>query len=206
MNEDLKLLVEWSSPWQEFVTAIRPALGRSPKPLAGEARSELFPYRGMLLCWFVEVILLAAAIILPQRLASYAPKPLPTFPKYDVIYFSGDELPQTEDVGGARAGRSGLSGGHEAHHRTQVIRVSRGDVLREKIVDAPKLDLPQSNSAVANLLAYKAVPGPAPAEGLKASARTPNLSAAPVAPAPEVQANRSRNMPAMSAAVVPTNY
>lgn len=203
MNEDLKLLVEWSSPWQEFVTAIRPALGRSPEPLAGEARSELFPFRGMLLCWFVEVILLTAAIILPQRLASYAPKPIPTFPKYDVIYFSGDELPQTEDVGGARAGRSGQSGGHEAHHRTQVIRVSRGDTLREKIVDAPKLDLPQSESAVANLLAYKAVPGPAPAEGLKASARTPNLSAAPVAPAPQVQANRSRNMPAMSAAVVP---
>ena len=27
MNEELKLLVEWSSPWQEFLTAIRPALG-----------------------------------------------------------------------------------------------------------------------------------------------------------------------------------
>ena len=36
MNHELKLLVEWSSPWQEFLTAIRPALGRSPEPLSRE--------------------------------------------------------------------------------------------------------------------------------------------------------------------------
>ena len=92
-------------------------------------------------------------------------------PKYDVIYFSGEELPRTEDAGGAQAGRSGRAGGHEAHHRTQTIRVARGDSLREKVVDAPKLKLPQSDSAVANLLAFNPNPGPAPAEGLKSSQR-----------------------------------
>ena len=43
MNDELKLLVEWSSPWQEFLTAIRPALGRSPEPLDGEAPPAWFP-------------------------------------------------------------------------------------------------------------------------------------------------------------------
>ena len=47
MNDELKLLVEWSSPWEEFITAIRPALGRSAAPLAAETHSGLFPYRGM---------------------------------------------------------------------------------------------------------------------------------------------------------------
>jgi hypothetical protein len=203
MSQDLKLLVEWSSPWEEFRTAIRPALRKSPAPLAGEARSELFPYRGMLACWFVECVLLIAAIVLPSRIAALAPKPLPAFPKYDVIYFSGDELPQTEDAGGARAGKAGRSGGHEAHHRTQVIRVARGETVREKLVDAPKLDLPSSDAAVANLLAYKPVPGAAPAEGLRSSSRAPSMPVAAVPPAPEVQAQKLRTAPAMSAAVVP---
>ena len=202
-GDDLKLLIEWSSPWQEFLTAIGPALGKSPKRLAGEARTDSFPYRGMLLSWIVEGVLLLAAIVLPARLASLRPYQPPIMPKYDIIYFSGNELPQTEDRGGARAGRSGRAGGHEAFHRTQVIRVARGDVLREKIVDAPKLNLPTSSSAVANLMAYKPVPGPAPAEGLKPSLQAPRLAETPVAPAPRVEQDKMRKAPALNAAVVP---
>src|SRR5580704_6323602 len=202
-NADLKLLVEWSSPWQEFVTALRPALRKSPKRLAGEARTDFFPYRGILLTWLVEVIALIALIVLPARLASLRPYQPPSLPKYDIIYFSGDELPQTEDRGGARAGRSGRAGGHDAHHRTQVIRVARGDAVREKMVDAPKLNLPASSSAVANLMAYKPIPGPAPAEGLRPSLRAPSLSETPVAPAPQVEPEKMRKAPAMSATVVP---
>jgi hypothetical protein len=202
-NDDLKLLIEWSSPWREFVTALGPALGKSPRPLAGEARTDFFPYRGILLSWLIEIIALLALIVLPARLASLRPYQPPSLPKYDIIYFSGDELPQTEDRGGARAGRSGHAGGHEAFHRTQVIRVARGDQLREKIVDAPKLNLPVSSSAVANLLAYKAVPGPAPAEGLRPSLRAPKLAETVVAPAPQVEQDKLRKAPALSAAVVP---
>ena len=55
MNDELNLLVEWSSPWHEFLTAIRPAMGSSPEHLAGEARTGLFPYRGMLLAWVLEL-------------------------------------------------------------------------------------------------------------------------------------------------------
>ena len=110
----------------------------------------------------------------------------PPKPKYDIIYYSGNELPRTEDVGGAESGRSGRSGGREAHHPTQTIRVARGSTLRETVADAPKLDLPKSNSAVANLLALKALPGPAPAEGMRSSLRAPVLTQTAVAPAPQV--------------------
>jgi hypothetical protein len=202
-NADLKLLIEWSSPWHEFITAIAPALSKSPKHLAGEARTDSFPYRGLLLAWIVEAVVLIAVIVLPARLASLRPLQPPTMPKYDIIYFSGAELPQTEDRGGARAGRSGRAGGHEAHHPTQVIRVARGDVLREKVVDAPKLDLPASNSAVANLMAYKPIPGPAPAEGLRPSFQPPKLDETVVAPAPKIDQDKMRKAPAMNATVVP---
>src|SRR5260370_1258146 len=100
MNEGPKLLVEWSSPWQEFVTSIRPAFGRSPTRLAGEAETGLFPVRGILLSWGIEAIFLTLLIIVPAKLASLRPYMPPTPPKYDVIYFSADELPQIQDRGG----------------------------------------------------------------------------------------------------------
>ena len=203
MSAELKLLVEWSSPWQEFLSAIRPALKRSPEPLAGEARTGLVPYRGMLASWIVEAALFAIAIMLSQAIDKLRPYEPPSMPKYDVIYFSGEELPRTEDAGGAQAGRSGRAGGHEAHHRTQTIRVARGELLREKVVDAPKLKLPQSDSAVANLLAFKPVPGPAPAEGLKSSQRAPTLSEAVVAPTPDVMNEKQQRALTLNANIVP---
>jgi hypothetical protein len=203
VNGELKLLVEWSSPWREFVTAIRPALARSPKPLAGEARTGLVPYRGMLASWIVEGAVLALGIMLAQKIDSLRPVELPSMPTYDVIYFTGEELPRTEDAGGAQAGRSGRAGGHEAHHRTQTIRVARGDSLREKVVDAPKLKLPQSDSAVANLLAFNSIPGPAPAEGLRSSLRAPALTETVVAPIPEVQNDQTQRAPMLNAKVLP---
>lgn len=203
MNDAPKLLVEWSSPWQEFLTAIRPALGRSPERLAGEAPTGLWPYRGMLASWLLEAALLVAVIVLPARLAFMHPYLPPPLPKYDILYFSGDELPRTQDVGGAQAGRSGRAGGREGHHRTQTIRVARGDSLRDKIVDAPNLKLPHSDAPVANLLAYRAVPGPPPAEGLKSSLRAPNLQQTVVPPTAEVQRDKLQPAPALNASVVP---
>ena len=186
MNDAPNFLVEWPSRWDEFLTAIGPAMGKSPKRLAGEAQVGLFPWWGILLSWAFELLLLVAVIVIPAKLASMQPYEPPPKPKYDVIYYSGNELPRTEDVGGAEAGRSGRSGGREAHHPTQTIRVARGSTLRETVADAPKLDLPRSNSAVANLLALKALPGPAPAEGMRSSLRAPVLTQTVVAPAPQV--------------------
>jgi hypothetical protein len=203
VNDELKLLVEWSSPWQEFLTAIRPALARSPEALAGEARTGLVPYRGMFASWIVECALLVIAIMLSESIGRLRPYEPPAMPKYDVIYFSGEELPRTEDAAGSQAGRSGRAGGHEAHHRSQTIRVARGESLRERVVDAPKLKLPQSDSAVANLLAFKPIPGPAPAEGLKSSLRVPAITEAVVAPTPDVGNDKSQRAPMLNANVIP---
>ncbi len=72
------------------------------------------------------------------------------------------DLPQMEDAGGAQEGRSGRSGGREAFHPTQTIRVARGPRMVERVVDAPNLNLPRSDQAVANLVAVAAAPPPPP--------------------------------------------
>lgn len=188
-----KFLVEWSSPWHEFVTAIGPALARSQARLAGEAPYGIFPYRGMVPCLLAEALLIFASIVIKVKIDQMRPYVVPRLTSHDVIYYSGDELPRTEDVGGAQAGTSGRSGGDEAHHRTQTIRIARGGSLTAQVVDAPSLKLPASHDAVANLLAVKPNPGPPPAEGLR-SARTPLTFEAPVvAPAPEVIHDYTRN-------------
>jgi len=202
VNDAPRLLVEWSSRREEFLSAIRPALGRSPQRLAGEAQTGLFPFWGILISWGFELALLVAIIVIPAKLAIMQPyEPAPK-PKYDIIYYSGNELPKTEDVGGAQAGHSGRAGGREAYHPTQTIRVARGSTVRETVADAPKLNLPVSHSAVANLLALNALPGPAPAEGMRSSQRAPTLAQLAVAPAPQVL-DQLRTAPILNPGVVP---
>jgi len=198
-----RLLVEWSSPWEEFKTAIAPALRRPPKRLAGEAPVGMFPYRGMLVSWVLESLLLIAMIVLPARIASLRPYEPPPMPKWDVIYYSGDELPQTQDQGGAPEGNTGRAGGQQARHRTQTIRVARGSNPAEKVVDAPTLNLPKSDAAVANLLALKPLPGPPPIEGIRSRPTAPVLPPpAVVAPSPDGGGMPSRRTDSLTANVV----
>ncbi|MGA7320174.1 MAG: hypothetical protein WBW98_06665 [Candidatus Sulfotelmatobacter sp.] len=224
LHDAPKLLVEWTPRWQEFTTSIRPAFARSGARLAGEAPHGLFPYRGMVASLLLQAFLVFVLMVVPReidRLRPYAP---PRLQPVEVIYYSADELPRTEDLGGAQSGATGRAGGHEAHHRTQTIKVARGASLAQKVVDAPNLKLPSSPGAVANLLAFKSVPGPPPAEGLHSSLNAPSLppnviAPAPanvvrdqsrsilifesvVPPAPNVSADRSRTAPALSAAIV----
>jgi hypothetical protein len=203
-TESPRLLVEWSSRWEEFKSAFRPALTRPPKALAGEAPIGMFPYRGMLAAWVLECLLLIAALVLPGRFASLEIPLPPNRPQWDVIYYSGDELPQVQDRGGAQAGKAGRAGGHEAHHRTQTIRVARGDIPTEKVIDAPKVNLPHSDSAVANLLAFKPIPGPPPAEGLRSSLVAPALPQMNVVPpSPEFTTSANRAANSLTPSVVP---
>jgi hypothetical protein len=196
------LLIEWSSPWQEFRSAIGPAMGRSPARLAGEARTGLVPLRGMLLCWGTQAIFIAAFIWLSAHLPSmqpYVPRPLPR----EVIYFSPGELLPVQDLGGAAAGHTGRAGGKEVHHPSQTIRVARGSSPTEKVVDAPNLKLPVTSASVQNLLKFRSNLGPPPAEGLKSSRTAPALSKdALVAPPPEVLRERNRATPGLSSTVI----
>src|SRR5208282_5893507 len=202
--EPPRLLVEWSSRWEEFKSAFGPALTRAPKALAGEAPIGIFPYRGMLASWLLELLLLIAIIVLPARFESLQMPAPPTRLHWDVIYYSGDELPQTQDRGGAQSGKSGRAGGDQAHHRSQAIRVARGDKPSEKVVDAPKVNLPHSDSAVANLLAFKSNPGPPPAEGLRSTLTAPALPAISVVPpSPELSSSTRHTTNSLTSNVVP---
>ena len=65
-----------------------------------------------------------------------------------------------------RAARDGLAG--EKLFIAARQSAWRGNQpIREQVVDAPDVKLPRSNMPVENLLAYRAVPGPPPAEGLR---------------------------------------
>ena len=225
LHDAPKLLVEWSSRWEEFVTNFGPAFSRSGARLAGEAPDTLMPYRGMVVSFFMQLFVLFVLIVLPRQIDRLRPYAAPKVSPYEVLYYSGDELPRTQDLGGAQSGATGHAGGQEAHHRTQTIHVARGSSMTANVVDAPNLKLPSSAEAVANLLAVKSNPGPPPAEGLHSSLTGPSLPAnviapapanvdrdqsrggltlnAVVPPAPSISSGKSRAAPALNAAVVP---
>ena len=224
LDEAPKLLIEWSPRWEGFVTSIGPALARSGPRLAGEAPLGGFPYRGMLTSLALQFFALFVLLALPREIDRLRPYAAPALRPDEVIYYSGDELPRTEDLSGSQSGSNGRAGGREAHHRTQTIHVARGSSLAEKVVDAPNLKLPASDQPVANLLAMKSTPAPPSAEGLHSTLAAPALASnviapAPanvadahsrsmtlgsvIAPAPVVSAEGSRTTPALQSSIVP---
>ena len=194
LREDApQLLVEWTPRWSNFVTSIRPAFARSEARLAGEAPFGLIPFRIMLPSYVLEALAIFAAILIPIKIQQLRPYVASTLPNRDVIYYSGDELPRTEDLAGAAAGKTGRAGGNEAHHRTQTIKIARGGSLAPRVVDAPNLKIPASRDAVANLLAIHPNAGPPPSEGMRSSRSAPNLNTQIVAPAPNMIRDFTRN-------------
>ena len=185
--------VHWSSRWEDFVSSLKPAFSRSEPRLAGEAPFGLVPLRIMIPSYVIEAFLILSAIFVKVKIDELRPYVVPRITSHDVIYYSGDELPRTEDLAGAESGRTGEAGGAEAHHRTQTIKVARGSSLVPQVVDAPNLKLPPSRDAVANLLAIKPNPGPPPAEGMRSTRSAPNLLTSLVAPAPNVIHDYTRN-------------
>jgi hypothetical protein len=203
LHDAPKLLVEWSPRWQEFTTNIRPAFARSGARLAGEAPFGILPYRGLIVSVLMQAFLVFVLMILPREIARLRPYAAPRLQPDEVIYYSGDELPRTEDLGGAQSGVTARAGGHEAHHRTQTIHVARGASLTPKVVDAPNLKLPSSPDAVANLLKFKSIPGPPPSEGLHSSHTAPSLAANVIAPAPNLARDQSRAALTLNNSIVP---
>ena len=225
LHDAPRLLVEWAPRWQEFTTSIEPAFARSAPRLAGEAPFGILPYRGLISAFLLQAFLLFILMVLPREIDRLRPYAAPALQPDEVIYYSADELPRTQDLGGAQSGTTGRAGGREAHHRTQTIKVSRGASLASKVVDAPNLKLPSSSESVANLLAFKSVPGPPPSEGLRSAHTGPSLATSIVAPAPtdisreqaragvtlnsvvppapNAARDRSRTAPSLNSAIVP---
>jgi TonB family protein len=198
-----RLQVQWSSRWREFIESIGPAFARSERRLAGEAPFGLIPLRIMVPSYVVEGALILGAVIGYAKIQEMRPYVAPSFSSRDVIYYSGDELPRTEDLGGAEKAATGRAGGDESHHRTQTIKIARGGSLVPRVVDASKLKLPVSGDEVANLLAIQPNPGPPPSEGLRSSRAMPNLPSSVVAPAPSVAHDYTRNGIALNEVIAP---
>jgi len=203
LHDEPKLLVEWTSRWGEFVGSLGPALSRSEPRLAGEAPFGLIPLRIMIPSYVLEAFLILLAIFVQVKIAELQPHVVPRISKHDVIYYSGDELPRTEDLGGAERGYAGQAGGEEAYHTTQTIKVARGSTLVPKVVDAPNLKLPPSQVAVANLLAIRPDPGPPPVEGIPSPRAVPNLATTIVAPSPNVIHDYTRNGIQLNSVIAP---
>lgn len=191
-HDSPRLLVEWSSRRREFLSSIRPAFARSESRLAGEAPFGLIPLRIMIPSYVAEAFLIFAVIFAQIKIEELRPYVVPRLQSHEVIYYTGDELPRTEDLGGAEAGTSGSTGGDEAYHRTQTIKIARGGSLVPEVVDAPNLKLSPSHDPVANLLAVNPDAGPPPVEGV-GSSRAPQNFAAVVPPAPDVVRDYTRN-------------
>ncbi len=157
----------------------------------------------MIPSYILEAFLIFAAIVIQVKVAELRPYVTPRISSHDVIYFSGEELPRTEDLGGAEAGATGRAGGDEAHHRTQTIKIARGGSLVSRVVDAPNLRLPSSRDAVANLLAIRPDPGPPPSEGMRSSRTAPSLRTTLVAPAPNAIRDYTRNGVQLNSVIAP---
>jgi hypothetical protein len=115
--------------------------------------------------WLLECLLLIAIIVLPERFASLEIPALQPSAMGRHLLFRRRTAANARP--GRRAGRQVRTRRRSASPPPhQTIRVARGDKPAERVVDAPKVNLPHSDSAVANLLAFKPNPGPPPAEGL----------------------------------------
>lgn len=199
-----KLLVEWTPRWEGFVSNIRPAFARSAPRLAGEAPLGCDDRRSMGTSFVLQAIFVFALMFLPGEIARMRPYAASPLTPDEVIYYSPDELPRTQDLSGAESGATGRAGGREAHHPTQTIHVARGSSLNPRVVDAPNLKLPSSSDAVANLLEFKNVIPPPPAEGLHSSHSGPRLETRVIAPADtNIARDQSRSMTLNSAVIPP---
>jgi len=196
----LRLDIETEPAWQAFRDSIRPALSRSAPQAAGECHASLRPGRGTLLSFALHILGLLLVIFaveagVPRKTGNSVAE---LSRRYDVIYYSG-ELPQLQDAAGAQAGSSGRAGGGESLNRSQTIRIARGEPLVATVADAGKLELPQLEAAVANLLAWSApIPGPPPAERVPSARSLTGVvpQAAPVPPPPGVARDKlARNLP-----------
>jgi hypothetical protein len=124
--------------------------------------------------------------------------------EYQVKILTGPYLPQIEDASGAETGTQGKAGGREAYHPQQVIRVYRGPAETEKVIDAPKLRLPMTTEAIANVIVVPRVAPTVPVTARPELAKGfEQLAPEAVPPVPDVQRIQARQKFDLLAEVVP---
>lgn len=155
-------LVVFPSRRAQFFSNLRAAFAPGARRLPSEIKLGQDPGRWFTASMFLHAIVLGLWLMLPNVL----PKPPVVVqqeepPKDNIVYYQADALPEMDDSGGSKVGHSGRSGGREAFHPTQVIRVSRGPTILPSVVDTPELSLPRIKVPAANLLSLAAAPAPA---------------------------------------------
>lgn len=173
----------------QFFSNLRVAFSLGPRRLPSEIKLGRAPGRWFSTSMLLHVIVLGLWLMLPKVLPNPPVVVQQEEPSKDnVVYYQADALPEMDDSGGSKMGHSGRSGGQEAFHPTQVIRVSRGPTILPSVVDTPKLSLPRIKVPAANLLSLAAAPAPA----------APVLAPAPVT-VPVERTNSRIVMPAITA-------
>jgi hypothetical protein len=207
MTEVPTLLVAWEGRWHGFVSSLPVVFSRSPGGERGFHVASGIPLRRPLVSFLGHCALVFAWLWLSPWFFLLFPSGIPVAPVRMVVagtvYYFPQALPETGDVGGARAGIEGRPGGKHAYHPLQTIRIARGPKPVDTIVDAPRLALPRTRERVANLLAFS---GAAPSPPVNAVSRplrqlaALSYAPAPVAPAPQTALSTAlRTPPAMAA-------
>lgn len=197
--------LQWQGFWDGLFSSFGPALSVSPPRLPNECNLSGVRKRSFAASLLMHgaVVTVGTQLILHGLVLQFGP-PEPRLKDYDIKVYKAQYLPQLGDVGGAQEGVSGRSGGNEAYHPRQTIRVARGNKPAATVIHAPKLQLPVTNEPLANLLMLPASkPMLAAPENLPGVARnfrqeTRNV----VAPPPDV--SRAVSRPDLASASVST--
>lgn len=202
----VELLIPWESWSQRWRHGLGPALGRSAPRWSGECEFSPARTAGMGLSGAAHLALSVAlvfAVAYPGPPQTVVLKPFDPA-EYEVKILTAPYLPQMEDAGGAESGVEGRSGGREAYHPRQVIRVARGVAEVDKVIEAPKLRLPMTSEAIANVIV---VPRVLPTVPVTANRSVPKgleqLAPDAVAPSVDVLAAQSQRTLDLAVEVVP---
>ncbi len=170
-----RLKIEWEPRWRGFLGSVAIVCSRPRHPLARlrivrlGARPKI-PLTSIL----CHLLALSTFLTFGPKLADLLPSSItvqmPSIPdRSEPIYYFVGGLPAVRDAGGAEAGTSGRSGGHELKAR-QTIRVTRGRDLASRVVDTRTLRLHRTKAPVTNLVGIGPAPQLRPKTNLKSLA------------------------------------
>ena len=144
---------------------LRPTTG-APSP--ADPLHGIFPYRGTLAALLLEAFLVFVVVVLPREIDKLHPR-APKVRPYEVIYYSGDELPRTEALGSAaRSHRPRRWSRSTSPTPTSPSAWLAPAWLVPKVVDDPNLKVSFGRCGGESRSAFKATsPGPPPSEGLR---------------------------------------